>query len=371
MLRVHLLKDSGDAVGMLLGHREDDRFSGQLAGLILEARLHDLLPLFAEGVSIADLDFDLRAPVVEAVGVDALLGESVAVFFAEVHALDAFALETGVRLVKAEINEESCLYGLWIVIEKGWRIGIAPEEPEGVTVDKAGGGSSQADHAGIEVLDDFGEPLKERAVGFIEDDQVEKARAELGVAERHRLLGSDEEAFGFVDLMRVDPIARLVRQVGFETICQGLIDEGVTVGEEENILRLVGAEKDIDQGHGHARLAGAGGHNEECAPFVSGEGFSDAANRLVLIGTVDYGAVNRGRFERSPILAQEVQPLEVGGREEPGHEARISKADLPEPDVMAVGHEPKGRKGLPLCDLGDVVPQLFVGLACVAGASLG
>src|ERR1039457_2027893 len=51
--------------------------------------------------------------------------------------------------------------------------------------------------------------------------------------------------------------------------------------------------------------------------------------------------------------------------------ATVSKADLPEPDVMAVGHEPKGSKGLLLGDLGDVVPELFVGLARVAGASLG
>jgi hypothetical protein len=58
------------------------------------------------------------------------------------------------------------------------------------------------------------------------------------------LLGGNEEAFGFV--VRVDPVARLVRQVGFETICQGLIDKGVTVCEEENVLRLIGAEKDVN-----------------------------------------------------------------------------------------------------------------------------
>jgi hypothetical protein len=58
------------------------------------------VPTFlSEGVSVADLNFDLRARVVEAVGIDALLGESVAVLLAKVHALDAFALETGVRLV--------------------------------------------------------------------------------------------------------------------------------------------------------------------------------------------------------------------------------------------------------------------------------
>ena len=38
---------------------------------------------------------------------------------------------------------------------------------------------------------------------------------------------------------------------------------------------------------------------------------------------------------------------------------------------MAVGHEPKRSKGLLLGDLGDVVSELFVGLARVAGASLG
>jgi len=38
---------------------------------------------------------------------------------------------------------------------------------------------------------------------------------------------------------------------------------------------------------------------------------------------------------------------------------------------MAVRHEPEGGKGLILGDLGDVVPELFVGLARVAGTSLG
>jgi len=51
--------------------------------------------------------------------------------------------------------------------------------------------------------------------------------------------------------MRVNPVPRLVRQVGFEAMFQCLIDEGVTVGQEENVLRLVGAEKNVDQGHGY------------------------------------------------------------------------------------------------------------------------
>src|SRR5439155_25547056 len=137
-----------------------------------------------------------------------------------------------------KIDEEMIFHGMWIVVKERRYIGIAPEKPEGVTVDEVGGRSRQADHAGIEVLDNFSESLEERAVGFIEDDEVEETWAELGIAERQRLLGGDEEAFGFVDLMRVDPVARLVWQVGFEAIGQGLIDEGVTVREEENVLRL-------------------------------------------------------------------------------------------------------------------------------------
>src|ERR1019366_2863204 len=123
------------------------------------------------------------------------------------------------------------------------------------------------------------------------------------------LLGGDEKAFGFVDLMRIDPVARLVRQVGFEAICQGLLDKGVTVCEEENVLSLISAEKNVNQGHGYARLACAGGHNEECPPPVGGEGLGEATNGLVLVRAVNDGAVDGGRFERPSVLAQELQPF--------------------------------------------------------------
>ena len=52
-------------------------------------------------------------------------------------------------------------------------------------------------------------------------------------------------------------------------------------------MRLMGAEKDVDQGHGYARLARARGHDQECAALVGGEGLGDAANGLVLVGAVD------------------------------------------------------------------------------------
>ena len=97
--------------------------------------------------------------------------------------------------------------------------------------------------------------------------------------------------------------------MGFETICQGLINKGVTVCEKENVLRLIGTEKNINRGHGYARLAGAGSHYKEGTALVGGEGIGKAANGLVLVGTVDNGAVDGGRFERSSVLSQEPQPL--------------------------------------------------------------
>ena len=59
-------------------------------------------------------------------------------------------------------------------------------------------------------------------------------------------------------------------------------------------MRLIGAEENVDQGHGYARLARAGSHDEECAALVGGEGLGEAANDFVLIGTVDDGAVDGG-----------------------------------------------------------------------------
>ena len=201
-------------------------------------------------------------------------------------------------------------------------LAAAAKQPECVAIDEAGWRGGQADHARVEILDHFGEALEERTMGLIEDDEVEESRAELRVAQRHRLLGGDEEALGLVDLMRVDPRSRFVRKVGLETVGQGLIDEGITVGEEENVLRLIGPQEHVDQGHRRARLAGAGGHDEECAALVGGEGFGHATNRFVLVRAVDDRAVDGSGFERKSVLPEEVQPLQISGSEEPGDEAR-------------------------------------------------
>ena len=80
---------------MVFGHGEDDRLAGELARLILEARLHHFVPLLAQSVAVADGLFDVGAGIVDGVGVDSLLDQGVLVFLGELDALDALALETG------------------------------------------------------------------------------------------------------------------------------------------------------------------------------------------------------------------------------------------------------------------------------------
>src|SRR5207249_1536049 len=124
---------------------------------------------------------------------------------------DAFALKSGVRLIQVEINEKLLLHRLWVVVEERRHIRITTKKPKGVPVDEVGGSRSQADHASVEVLDDLGKAPKERAMSFVEDDDIEKTWTEPRVAERHCLLGGDKETLCFVDLTGVNPIARLVR----------------------------------------------------------------------------------------------------------------------------------------------------------------
>src|SRR5207247_3538371 len=103
------------------------------------------------------------ARIVDRVRVDPLLDEGVFVFLAEVNALDALALETGLRLVEAEIDEELVVDGLLVVVEKGRHDSVAAKDAERVAVDEVGRRGGQPDHPGVEVLDDFGESPKNGA----------------------------------------------------------------------------------------------------------------------------------------------------------------------------------------------------------------
>jgi hypothetical protein len=82
-------------------------------------------------------------------------------------------------------------------------------------------GSEHPRHAGVSPV--------ERALGV--------ASIELFVADAHRLLGRDVEAFIRINIGRSYADPRLVWQVRLEAIIKRLLHQCVSVGEKENLLR--------------------------------------------------------------------------------------------------------------------------------------
>ena len=67
----HLLEHVADPLGVLPGDGKDDGLAGQVSAAVLDANLHDLFPLSAERILVADEHFQVGAGVIEPVGVEA------------------------------------------------------------------------------------------------------------------------------------------------------------------------------------------------------------------------------------------------------------------------------------------------------------
>src|SRR5437870_3280172 len=149
------------------------------AALVMQGVFHDFFPLAAKSVLVADQDLDIGAGIVDGVGINALLDERVAVFFAEINALDTPALKTSLRLVKAEIHETLFGNRLLIGIKESGRLISAIEGAESVAIEEVRRCGGKTDHTRVEVINDFCEAVEERAMRLVKDDQVEEAWAEL------------------------------------------------------------------------------------------------------------------------------------------------------------------------------------------------
>jgi hypothetical protein len=124
------------------------------------------------------------------------------------------------------------------------------------------------------------------------DDEVEESGAEPLEAAAHGLERGHVEALVRVDGRGVNADARFVRQVRLETVVEGLLDQGVAVGHEEDLLRPVCAEKEVRQPHRRAGLAGACRHDQERAAPARGERLRDAADGFMLVGPIHDRAVD-------------------------------------------------------------------------------
>src|SRR5262249_934699 len=153
----------------------------------------ELFPLLPERVGITDALFDLSAGIVNLIGINSLFDECVLLLFGQVYPDDAIALEPRLGLIETEVRQIALLYRLMIGIERGRRLVIAVEGAERVPIQKGGGRGGQADHARIEIVHHLGKAIEEGAMGLIENDQVEKSRAELRKTAAERLQGRDIE----------------------------------------------------------------------------------------------------------------------------------------------------------------------------------
>ena len=151
-----------------------------------------------------------------------------------------------------------------------------------------------------------------------------------------------------------------------------LIDECDAVGEEENALGPVAAHEQVGQGDDRARLASAGGHDEQgLAVVVRLEGLAYPADRPCLVEafrrSLRSTAVSAKRFR---LARRWMHQLEFGLCQEALHGARRVVLVVPEPVLVSVAVEDDGTTAelllqtigvelrLLLADLADIFVRL-------------
>ena len=140
----------------------------------------------------------------------------------------------------------------------------------GVTVDFGAGGGGEADEESVKVFKQGLVFFVDAAVGFIDDDKVKVTGAKETGFFVHPIDGIEQGGIGgqhhissvsvfavFSEIDRDD-----AGKVGLEG-AEGLSQEGVAIGEEEDALDPVGAAENIDQGNRHTGFTGTGGHDQE------------------------------------------------------------------------------------------------------------
>ena len=161
----------------------------------------------------------------------------------------------------------------------------------GVLVDLVLGRGGQAHQWGIEVGKDILVFVVDGAVGLIADHQIEvpdgKEPALLvlhGVdAVHHGLVGGEDAMGGKVVLFLTEICHREIGQK-IDKIALGLGDEGVAVGKEQNVFDPALLQQHFAQCDDRARLAGAGGHDQQrLAPVLLAKAVAHGLDGSLLV----------------------------------------------------------------------------------------
>ena len=139
-------------------------------------------------------------------------------------------------------HQESIRYRLIQFVSKGVR-SIHLEEVERVLLHFFPWGGSQAYQESVEVIEDSGVLTEHRAMGLIDDNQIEPTDGEWFLLSvdviDHRLIRTEQDAGIHVRLPFVAQDARtfIRKQLGIVLRC--LTNQGGTVGQEKHILHPV------------------------------------------------------------------------------------------------------------------------------------
>ncbi len=196
---------------------------------------------------------------------------------------------------------------------------ILIEEADGLLGRRGG----EADEIRVEVFEHLAPEIVDGSVAFIGNDEVEGLDGDVWVVDDRRGLfpkrlaqlvagafvdlgvdlfaaqhgvkaldGGDADAADLVELRRLQvldvvKLGELAAVVGRDELLeffQGLVAEVAAVDEEEDTARAGELDEAVNEVDGSVGLAAAGGHLDEGAAFVGGEGALEVANSFDLRG---------------------------------------------------------------------------------------
>ncbi len=216
------------------------------------------------------------------------------------------------------------------------------------------------------------------AVGLVADDQVEVAAGEdpafviLGGvdAAHHGLVGGKDAAGGGVVLLLAEIGHRKIREEVHKAAL-GLGDQGVAVGQEEDVFHPAPAEQHITEGDNRSGLAGAGGHHQQgLAPVAPVEAVADRPHRLLLVVPPGDLRVCLRCIQTFPHPPEVHKFFQVPPGPDGGHLALRVPA-VKDAALKAVGEEDHRTAAIFLFQLVGVELRLLAALGRIGAAALG
>ena len=337
----------GDELGVLLGLGEDDRLAEPVTAGDLVALHHQRLEDLVDGVLVEQEPVELlgtdlagRAVLAPVEGIPLVL-----LVLGEVVVLDAGAQELGADADALGWDQVTGVDGFVEGVVVGGDAVLEVEEPVGVVVDLVLGRRGEADEERVEVVEDRAVLGVDRAVGLVDDDEVEVAGPEAAVAVvdlidevHHRGVRRDVDAS--LDGLLGDEVDRgRAGQVLLEGVGR-LVDQGGAVGEEQDPLDPVRLLQQVDQGDGGAGLARSGGHHQQRLALLAVERIADCLDGAHLVGATGDVGVRLSGAQRELGLATLDQQFEfVAGVEALGLARWVAAGVVPDPVLVAVGIE--------------------------------